>query len=99
MVLLGFAGANADPSVRQEDGAPAEGNRAHMSFSYGPHNCPFPAQEISEVIATTAIEVLLDRLPDLRLAVAEHALVWRPSAWVRALVALPVAFTPGYVTD
>ncbi|WP_441249990.1 cytochrome P450 [Kitasatospora sp. McL0602] len=98
MVLLGFAGANTDPSVRQASGAPAEGNRAYLSFSYGPHSCPFPAQEAAEVIAATAIEVLLDRLPDLRLAVAEHALVWRPSAWVRALVSLPVAFTPGYVS-
>lgn len=97
MVLLGFAGANADPSVRAGDGRPVEGNRAHLSHSYGEHGCPFPAQEAAEVIATTAIEVLLDRLPDLRLAVAEHALVWRPSAWVRGLVALPVAFTPGYV--
>ncbi|MEV7023063.1 cytochrome P450 [Kitasatospora sp. NPDC093558] len=96
MLLLGFAGANSDPSVRQPDGRPAEGNRAHMSYSYGEHGCPFPAQESAEVIATTAIEVLLDRLPDLRLAVAEHALVWRPSAWVRGLMALPVSFTPGH---
>ncbi|MEU6233211.1 cytochrome P450 [Kitasatospora sp. NPDC047058] len=96
MVLLGFAGANADPLVRQPDGRPAEGNRAHLSYSHGEHGCPFPAQEAAEVIATTAIEVLLDRLPDLRLAVAEHALVWRPSAWVRGLVALPVSFSPGY---
>ncbi|MGW4897987.1 cytochrome P450 [Kitasatospora sp. NPDC004240] len=97
MVLLGFAGANADPLVRREDGRPVEGNRAHLSHSYGDHGCPFPAREAAEVIATTAIEVLLDRLPDLRLAVAEHALVWRPSAWVRGLVALPVSFSPGYV--
>ncbi|GAA1172968.1 cytochrome P450 [Kitasatospora gansuensis] len=97
LLLLGLAGANTDPSVRQADGTPAEGNRAHLSYSYGPHSCPFPAQETAEVIAATAIEVLLDRLPDLRLAVAEHALVWRPSAWVRALMALPVAFTPGYL--
>ncbi|MER5866974.1 cytochrome P450 [Kitasatospora sp. NPDC002040] len=97
LLLLGLAGANTDPSVRQADGTPAEGNRAHLAYSYGPHSCPFPAQETAEVIAATAIEVLLDRLPDLRLAVAEHALVWRPSAWVRALVALPVAFTPGYL--
>jgi cytochrome P450 len=99
MVLLGFAGANADPTVRQESGRPAEGNRAYLSFSSGDHGCPFPAREAAEVIATTAIEVLLDRLPDLRLAVTESALVWRPSAWVRALVALPVAFTPGYVAE
>jgi cytochrome P450 len=94
MVLLGFAGANANPAVRQANGAAAEGNHAHLSFSHGEHRCPFPAQEAAEVIAGTAIEVLLDRLPDLRLAVAESALVWRPSAWVRALVALPVGFTP-----
>ncbi|GAA4866815.1 cytochrome P450 [Kitasatospora terrestris] len=98
MVLLGIAGANADPTVRP-DGRPAEGNRAYLSFSYGEHGCPYPAREAAEVIATTAIEVLLDRLPDLRLAVTGSALVWRPSAWVRALVALPVAFTPGYVAD
>ncbi|MFC9329307.1 cytochrome P450 [Kitasatospora sp. NPDC057015] len=98
LVLLGLAGANADPAVRPDGGAPAEGNRAHLSYSHGEHGCPSPAQEVAEVIATTAIEVLLDRLPDLRLAAAEHALVWRPSAWVRGLVALPVAFTPGYVT-
>ncbi|WP_329498482.1 cytochrome P450 [Kitasatospora herbaricolor] len=97
LVLLGLAGANADPSVRLADGAPAEGNRAHLSHSYGEHGCPSPAREVAEMIATTAIEVLLDRLPDLRLAVAEHALVWRPSPWVRGLVALPVSFTPGYV--
>ncbi|GAA1981597.1 cytochrome P450 [Kitasatospora viridis] len=94
LVLLGLAGANADPSVRQQDGSAAEGNRAHLSFSHGEHRCPFPAQEAAEVIAGTAIEVLLDRLPDLGLAVAEHALVWRPSPWVRALVSLPVGFTP-----
>ncbi|MFJ8045353.1 cytochrome P450 [Kitasatospora sp. NPDC096147] len=96
MLLLGIAGANTDPSVRQPDGTAAEGNRAYLSYSHGPHSCPFPAQETAEVIAATAIEVLLDRLPDLRLAVTESALVWRPSAWVRALVALPVAFTPGH---
>ncbi|MCC9309212.1 cytochrome P450 [Kitasatospora sp. RB6PN24] len=94
MLLLGFAGANADPAVRLPDGSAPEGNHAHMSFSHGEHRCPFPAQEAAEVIAATAVEVLLDRLPDLGLAVAEHALVWRPSPWVRALVALPVSFTP-----
>ncbi|WP_327066997.1 cytochrome P450 [Kitasatospora sp. NBC_01302] len=98
LVLLGLAGANADPAVRQPTGEAAEGNRAHLSFSHGEHRCPFPAQEAAEVIAATAVEVLLDRLPDLRLAVAEHALVWRPSAWVRALVALPVGFTPSTTT-
>lgn len=95
LVLLGLAAANQDPAVRQASGRAAEGNNAHLSFSHGEHRCPFPAQEIAEVISVTAIEVLLDRLPDIRLAVSEQALVWRPSAWMRSLVALPAAFTPG----
>ncbi|HEY7486340.1 MAG TPA: cytochrome P450, partial [Streptosporangiaceae bacterium] len=59
--------------------------------------CPHPAQEIAEVIAEIAIEVLLDRLPDVTLAVADEALVWRASPWMRGLIALPVRFSPAYV--
>jgi uncharacterized RDD family membrane protein YckC len=55
---------------------------------------PSLAQEIAETIAKTAVEVLLDRLPDVRLAASDDALLWRPSPWVRGLSALPVAFTP-----
>jgi len=38
--------------------------------------------------------VLLDRLPDVRLAVDVKELQWRPSLWMRGLFALPVSFTP-----
>jgi cytochrome P450 len=69
-----------------------------MSFSHGEHGCPYPARELAEIIAQTAVEVLLDRLPDVRLAVAANALVWRPSFLMRGLSALPVTFTPTYVT-
>ncbi|MCC3332760.1 cytochrome P450 [Nocardia abscessus] len=98
MLLLGLAAANADPHVRQHvsDGAePAHtGNSAHFAFSYGEYRCPFPAQEIAEVIARTGIEVLLDRLPDLDLAVPARNLVRRPSAFLRGMTSLPVRFTP-----
>ncbi|MGW4716634.1 cytochrome P450 [Nocardia sp. NPDC004260] len=98
MLLLGLAAANADPHVRQHvsDGAePAHsGNSAHFAFSYGEYRCPFPAQEIAEVIARTGIEVLLDRLPDLDLAVPAQNLVRRPSAFLRGMTSLPVRFTP-----
>ncbi|MEV6256502.1 cytochrome P450 [Nocardia sp. NPDC051929] len=98
MLLLGLAAANADPHVRQHvsDGAePAHsGNSAHFAFSYGEYRCPFPAQEIAEVVARTGIEVLLDRLPDLDLAVPAQNLVRRPSAFLRGMTSLPVRFTP-----
>lgn len=93
LLVLGLAAANADPQVRRDaDGA--AGNRAQMSFSHGEHSCPYPAPELAEVIAKTSVEVLLDRLPDLTLAVPAGSLEWRPSVWVRGLTSLPVTFTP-----
>ncbi|HEU5158961.1 MAG TPA: cytochrome P450 [Streptosporangiaceae bacterium] len=97
LVILGLAAANNDPKIRPDAYADSGGNQAHLSFSHGEHRCPHAAQELAEVIAETAIEVLLDRLPDVRLAVADEALGWRPSPWMRGLAALPVRFTPAYV--
>ncbi|WP_378731578.1 cytochrome P450 [Nocardia brasiliensis] len=98
MLLLGLAAANADPHVRQHlvDGAePAHtGNSAHFAFSYGEYRCPFPAQQLAEIIARTSIEVLLDRLPDIDLMVPAQNLVRRPSAFLRGMTSLPVHFTP-----
>jgi cytochrome P450 len=98
MLLLGLAAANADPHVRQHvnDGAePAHsGNSAHFAFSYGEYRCPFPAQQAAEIIASTGIEVLLDRLPDLDLAIPPQYLVRRQSAFLRGMTSLPVRFTP-----
>ncbi|TXS58246.1 cytochrome P450 [Streptomyces sp. t39] len=94
LVLLGLAAANSDPQVRTDAGALTGGNNAHLSFGHGEHRCPFPAQEVAETIARTGIEVLLDRLPDVDLAVAEDALTRRPSPWLRGLTALPVTYTP-----
>ncbi|MFB4319852.1 cytochrome P450 [Actinomadura sp. 21ATH] len=93
LLVLGLAAANTDPQVRSA-GYDDPNNRAHMSFGHGEHGCPFPAPEHAEVIAKTAVEVLLDRLPDMRLAVPADELEWRPSLWMRGLHALPVAFTP-----
>lgn len=94
LLILGFAAANADPQVHLEGGGPTHGNNAFFSFGHGEHRCPFPAQEIAEVIARTGIEVLLDRLPDIDLAVAPETLVRRASPWLRGMTELPVRFTP-----
>ena len=97
LVIMGLAAANTDPQVRPDPAAGAVGNHAQMSFSHGEHRCPFPAPEIAEVIAKAAVEVLLDRLPDVVLAVGPDELVWRESVWMRGLEALPVEFTPACV--
>ncbi|MFD6415143.1 cytochrome P450 [Streptomyces sp. NPDC060194] len=98
LLLLGLAGANADPLIRQslptEGGSGQGGNSAHFSFSHGEYRCPFPAQEIAEIIARTGIEVLLDRLPDVGLSVPADTLVRRPSPFLRGMTSLPVRFTP-----
>ena len=45
-------------------------------------------------LARTGIEVVLDRLPDIDLAVPAESLTRRPSPWLRGLTALPVRFAP-----
>ena len=90
MLLLGIAAGNADPKVRPDLDAPMHGNRSHLSFSRGPHECS--GQEIARAITDTGVDVLLNRLPDLHLAVPEDQLTWTASTWSRHLDALPVKF-------
>ncbi|MFC8451080.1 cytochrome P450 [Kitasatospora sp. NPDC057223] len=92
MLLLGLAAGNVDPGVRPDLSKPLYGNRSHLAFGGGPHECP--GQDIGRAIAETGIDILLTRLPDLQLAVPEDELAWT-SAWLsRHLVDLPVRFTP-----
>ncbi|WP_422070661.1 cytochrome P450 [Streptomyces hoynatensis] len=92
VLLLGLAAANVDPAVRPSPGAPMYGNRSHLAFTSGPHECP--GQDIGRAITVTGIEVLLARLPDIRLTVEADELTWSASTWSRHLDALPVEFTP-----
>ncbi|WP_308188981.1 cytochrome P450 [Streptacidiphilus sp. ASG 303] len=90
MVILGLAAANTDSTVRPEVSAPVRGNRSHLAFSGGAHMCP--GQDIGRTITDAAVDVLLLRLPDLRLAVPDEELGWQSSIWARHLEALPVEF-------
>lgn len=92
-LVLGLAAANTDPQIWPEGHIGAE-NSAHMSFGNGEHRCPYPAPQLADVIARTAVETLLERLPDVVLAVEPAELTWRPSIWMRGLTSLPVRFTP-----
>lgn len=94
LVVFSLAAANTDPQVRPDSYKDSVGNNAYLSFSYGEHRCPWPGPELAQVIAKTAVEVLLDRIPDVNLSVAPDELKWLPSVWMRGLAALPVEFSP-----
>ncbi|HWG25257.1 cytochrome P450 [Actinospica sp.] len=92
LLVLGFAAGNMDPEIRPDLDAPMHGNRSHLAFSRGPHECP--GQDIGRAITDTGVDVLLSRLPDLQLAVPEEQLSWSSGTWSRHLDVLPVQFAP-----
>ncbi|WP_314172774.1 cytochrome P450 family protein [Streptomyces winkii] len=89
-VTISHAAANLDPSLPTSQAQRAV-NTAHLAFSAGPHACP--AQDTAGVIAEVAVDTLLDRLPEMELAVPADQLAWRPGPFIRALTELPVRFT------
>ncbi|MEV8451319.1 cytochrome P450 [Streptomyces sp. NPDC052095] len=89
-VLISFAAANSDPALTDARQTLSKG--AHLAWGAGPHVCP--AKSPAQLIALTAIEKVLNSVPDLALAVEPHAVEWRPGPFHRALVSLPVRFTP-----
>ncbi|WP_405714309.1 MULTISPECIES: cytochrome P450 [unclassified Streptomyces] len=88
-VLISFAAANSDPALTDARQTLSKG--AHLAWGAGPHVCP--AKSPAQLIALTAIEKILNTVPDLALAVPPSAVAWRPGPFHRALVSLPVHFT------
>ncbi|MER6539668.1 cytochrome P450 [Streptomyces sp900105755] len=68
------------------------GNRAHLAWGAGPHACP--VQDEARMIAAIAMERLLDRIPDVALAVHPAELRWRQGPFARCPESLPVFFPP-----
>jgi len=91
-LILGLAAANIDPWAGAHDRIDT-GNRAHLSFGVGLHACPDPAQRASRLIARTAVETILHRLPDARLDVPAAAVPLRPSPWTRGPAQLLITAT------
>ena len=91
-LLFGIAPGNVDPRVRPDLKANMQGNRSHLAFGGGPHECP--GQDIGRAIADVGVDALLTRLPDVELACGEHELRWRSFILNRHLVDLPVKFEP-----
>ncbi|MBA9006889.1 cytochrome P450 [Thermomonospora cellulosilytica] len=88
-VVMSYAAANTDPAKTSDQ---RTGNRAHLAWGAGPHACP--ARNHARLIASIAIERLLDGLPDMTLAVPVEELRWRIGMFHRGLVSLPVRYPP-----
>jgi cytochrome P450 PksS len=92
MVFAAIASANRDerqfPHADKLDLA-REPNR-HLSFGQGIHFCL--GASLARLEGQITIGTLLQRLPDLRLAVPVKALRWRGGLVLRGLESLPVAF-------
>ncbi|MGY3679106.1 cytochrome P450 [Streptomyces sp. TE33382] len=92
LVLVSFAAANTQSPPALSDPGSGSGSSAHLAWSTGPHRCP--AKQPALLITMTAIEQLTSQLCDLELATEPSRLMWRPGPFHRALVHLPVRFTP-----
>ncbi|MER7185394.1 cytochrome P450 [Streptomyces hyaluromycini] len=90
LLVLGLAPGNVDPEVRPDPGVSVEGNQAHLAFGAGPHECP--GQSMGQSMIEIAVDVLLHRLPGLRLAMPADELTSTASTWESRLDRLPVEF-------
>lgn len=92
LVLAVIASANRD-ETQFENGdvldITREGNK-HLSFGQGGHYCA--GAPLARLEGQIAINTLLARCPQLRLAQPANALQWRKGMVLRGLKALPVAF-------
>ncbi|MFG2937210.1 cytochrome P450 [Streptomyces sp. NPDC048282] len=90
LLIMGLAAGNLDPEVRPDADVAVQGNQSHLAFSSGPHECP--GQNIGQSIIEIGVDVLLHRLPGLRLAVPAEELSSTASTWESRLDSLPVEF-------
>ncbi|MEU1909043.1 cytochrome P450 [Streptomyces hygroscopicus] len=88
-VVISLAATNRDALLRSPH---KQGNRAHLAFGAGPHACP--GRSSARLIASVALEKLLDRIPDLALAGEVEQLKWLSGVFVRGVITLPVRFAP-----
>jgi cytochrome P450 PksS len=92
LVLAVLASANRDEShfPRPDDLDLAREPNRHLSFGHGIHFCL--GAPLARMEGQIAINLLLQRLPNLRLAVPAEKLRWRGTPVVRGLAALPLRF-------
>ncbi|NJC68474.1 cytochrome P450 [Planosporangium thailandense] len=91
-VLPVLAAANRDPSAFADPNRLdlSRADNPHLGFGAGVHHCL--GAQLARMELQEALRGLLRRLPDLRLAVPESALRFKPGMVVRSLEALPVTW-------
>lgn len=92
MVIAVLASANRDESqfARPDELDLAREPNRHLAFGHGIHFCL--GAPLARMEGQIAINLLLKRLPELRLAVPAQELRWRATPVVRGLEALPLRF-------
>jgi cytochrome P450 len=95
-VILILASANRDDTVFADaDGLEIERHpNPHLGFGKGHHYCL--GAPLARLETEVALNMLLERLPGLRVAIPEEELRWRFLPGFRALEALPVTWDAGY---
>ncbi|MEV6999017.1 cytochrome P450 [Streptomyces sp. NPDC093982] len=95
-----LAAANTDPAIHGGGGAARTSNRAHLSWGTGAHGCP--AKDLARLIAETAVDAALRRLPEPRPVHSGSARAAQRSMWSSGPAELPVEFaraTPAHRTE
>lgn len=90
-VVIAISAANRDPSVYPDPDRLDLSRRpaaTHLSFGHGMHHCI--GNMLSRLELEIAIEGLVRRFPNLRLAVPEDRLPWRDGEINHSLAGLPV---------
>ncbi|MFJ9419872.1 cytochrome P450 [Streptomyces sp. NPDC101227] len=95
VVLVSPGAANRDPAqFPAPDALRLDRPAGHLSFGHGPHHCL--GATLARLEGRIAFEVLLTRLPRLRLTEAgTDALIWRRTRLMRGLASLPVTAAAG----
>jgi cytochrome P450 len=85
--------ANRDESVFA-DGWEIDFHRlnpeSHLSFAFGSHHCM--GANLARLEIRLTFETLVQRFPDLRLAVPADEIRWSPTSMLRTIEALPLAW-------
>ncbi|MFB7172638.1 cytochrome P450 [Streptomyces sp. NPDC056254] len=91
-VLLSLGAADRDALQFDEPDTfdMARPNNRHVAFGFGPHYCP--GTELARIQIAVALEVVLRRLPDLKLTIPAEDVRLRPAYFIRSPVALPVSY-------
>lgn len=90
LVLAALASANRDEQVftNPDELDITRQKNKHLAFGQGTHYCV--GAPLARLEGGIAINLLLERLPNMRLAVADDQLQWRATQIVRGLEALPI---------